>query len=139
MAKIGSKKVKTAKPILLGVLKRAIPVAKDGDFAMVRFSISENGNLVVSSDSRENGSTTEEISEALVIKPGGPGLTVGDFGVVNLSSDPVDFEIDALHLLQAVKQAKSDPTIIFHGQDKPIEFSFSALHHVFLVNRRQLV
>jgi hypothetical protein len=124
MAKNGSKK-KTEKPILLGALKRAIPVCKDEDgIALVRFSISENGNLLLSSGSHENGSTSEEIPEALVVKPGGPGLLVGDFGIVNLSSDPLDFQIDAAWLLRSLKTEKRDPTIIFAGRHKPVEFSW---------------
>jgi hypothetical protein len=125
MAKNGSKQVKTDKSILLRALKRAIPVTKDENgHAIVRFSISENGNLTLSSGSGEHGFSTEEIPEALVVKPGGPGLLVGNFGVVALGSDPFDFEIDALLLLPALKKSKSDPSIIFASRDRPIEFSW---------------
>jgi hypothetical protein len=114
---------KTAKPVLLSALKRAIPAIKDdSEMTLIRFSIAENGNLMLSGGTPEKGSCSEEIPEALVVKPGGPGLFSGDFGVVNLSSEPFDFEIDALALMPALKKSNTDPSILFYGRKKAVEF-----------------
>ncbi len=114
---------KKGKPFLLEALNRTAIKSDNGDM-LVRFSISESGNLLLKGW-RQNRDIeeeiTEEIPEALIVKPGGPGLSAGDFGVVNLSSEPLDFQINVKLLLRVLK-GEPDPSIFFDGRAKPIEF-----------------
>lgn len=121
---MAKKKASKQKSILLGALKSAIPVIKDEEgYAYLRFSISDDGFLMLSGHGPK-GTYEEEIPEALVLTPGGPALVVGNFGCVNLSAEPFDFVIDPLLILDALKKAKTDPSILFYGQEKAIEFSW---------------
>jgi hypothetical protein len=119
--------------LLLAALRRIVPVCinDDGD-APIRFSISENGNLLLTGEWRGEGAS-EEIPEARFLKPGGPGLFAGDFGVVNLSSEPFDFEINALHLLDALKYG--DPTIVYRGLRHNVMFEFREHFTVYIMPR----
>jgi hypothetical protein len=130
----GGKETDPSKPrnILLSALKRVTATLNEeywkGDLP-VRFSVSEEGNLLLRIFEREKEVSRDEIPEAIVLKPGGPGLQAGDFGCVNLWDGPFDFTMNALYILPALKFG--DPTIIFRGNTN-VEFCFKENYTVYI-------
>jgi hypothetical protein len=125
-----------AKPtnILRRAFWRILPICyfkdKHEEHAHVRFSVSEDGYLLLTASNSEKETVCEEIPEASILRPGGPGLFAGDFGCVNLSSDPFDFTLEALRLLPALDHG--DPTIIYRGNTN-LEFRFKENFVVYIM------
>ena len=134
------------KKLLLAAIERMLPICyqkirhpgRVEELAIMRFSISENGHLLLRGGIDGNIGE-EEIPEARVLKPGGPGIIVeperADFGCVNFSSDPFDFELNVLFILGALQLADNDPAIFFRGRGKNLEFRFSSLYAVYAMPR----
>jgi hypothetical protein len=114
---------------LLEAIKRALPICYEkinrpgyvGEIAPLRFSLSEDGNLKL--ESVQGGNLGVRNPDVIKCED---EISVGDgqLGVMNESSEPFDFVIDVLQILDRLEEEDTDPVIFFQGSGKFINFRF---------------
>jgi hypothetical protein len=122
-AKESGKPAPPPKNLLLAI-KRALPfcyekiarLGYEGEVAPLHFSVSEDGNLKL--ESVEGSSLGVRYPEVIRCED------EIQLGIRNESSEPFDFVIDILQLLDRLEEEDTDPVVVFHGPDKFIEFRF---------------
>jgi hypothetical protein len=125
---VKSSVVQAPERTLLAAIERMLPVCGkyENDGVLVRFSVSENGNLVLRGGSRSAGSVEDELAVQIIDPPLQVTFTSGAEKLkldAKAIREPVDFPLNVLGLVPFLKRCEGDPTIVFRGPTTILQFS----------------